>query len=287
MALTSRIDLLSTILLCGFIALTSRVSHAQLVVDYDNFDGQVMIDGNKWFGNEQSGGTDIIRRVQNGELVLAFGAWGNTDSDEGQANLRNRLRFNEDSVDLSSVTTVVFDGTIDALVMQDCPGNPLRANAELRWIREFFNDGSSTGPDDLTGNIGAVMRMIRFPDGTNSIETSIYRCTNADCSEDVDLHGASYATEWSLGEKQVLAVRWEPENDLFRFVLNPFLPGQELIVGSYSGFSDSDPPVGQFMYIGNRVRAPNCTTGRKQAAILSRVDNVQLNPTAILPSESE
>ena len=80
----------------------------------------------------------------------------------------------------------------------------------------------------------------------------------------------------------MLGVQWDPLNDLFTFAVDLGLPSEEVIIGSYNGFNDSTPPVQEFMYIGNRVRVPNCTAGRKRAAILSTIDNVRLNSAAIL-----
>lgn len=283
MALTSNISLLSTISLYGVIALSSGVSHAQAVATYDDFNGQVLIDGNKWFGNEQSGGVDVIRRAENNELVLAFAAYGDTNSDAGQANLRNRLHFEPTTgVDFSSVTTVAFDGTIDLVLAEDCIANPEGASVEIRWIRQFFNDGSSTGPNDAIGDIGAYMRMRVSSNGSTSIAANIYRCTNADCNESTDITFESFPTGFSLGETKMLGVQWDPLNDLFTFAVDLGLPSEEVIIGSYNGFNDSTPPVQEFMYIGNRVRVPNCTAGRKRAAILSTIDNVRLNSAAIL-----
>jgi len=282
MALTSKIGLLLTISFYGVAALLSGVSHAQAVVTYDDFNGQFIIDGNKWYGNEQSGGVDVIRRAENSEVTLAFGAYGDSNSDTGRTNLRNRLHFEPTTgVDLSSVTTVSFDGTIKVALTEDCIANPEGADVELRWIRQFFNDGSSTGPDDATGDIGGFMRMRVNSDGSTTIDTNIYRCTDAPCNESIDITYESFPTGFSLGETKTLGVLWQPSNDLFTFVVDQGLPSQEIIIGSYNGYDDSAPAVQEFMYIGNRVRVPNCSEGRKRAGLLSTIDNVRLNSEAI------
>jgi len=125
------------------------------------------------------------------------------------------------------------------------------------------------------------MQMRVRSNGSTVIDASLYRCTVANCFESIDIFFQSFPTGFSLGETKQLAVKWNPLDDRFIFVVDFGLPSQEVIIASYIGFDDSAPPVQEFMYIGNRVRAPNCTAGRKRAAILSTIDNVLLNPAAI------
>jgi len=271
-------------------------SHAQFV-NYDTFSNG-FIDPNLWAGTSTEGGfgapsAEVIRAVENGQLRLALVSWGNNTSDTGNTVSRQGLQLRQTGTLGGAGSIIAFKVKVtvtDALV-QDCPANPgtegaIRARAQiLGW---FFNDGTSTGATDDTGNAIAGMQLTREADGSNQIQGFFQTCTNANCSTVVTHPGTAvpaFATTWSLNTPVVLKVIWDRTNGTFKFkVKNSLTQAVESHQISYAGIvtDAGSPSNGDFKAIRVHNNVKNCTAGRKQVAMDALFDNVavQRQPVA-------
>ena len=74
-----------------------------------------------------------------------------------------------------------------AAASQDCPTNGATGRARTRIRSMFFNNGTSTGPGDATGDVGAGVQLVRQADGLDAIEWFVFRCDDAPCDASTDL----------------------------------------------------------------------------------------------------
>src|SRR5438093_763730 len=134
-----------------------RQSRPAQVPVHETFDGP-MIDPLIWHGNDSPGvvGTsdlEIRRAIVNGQLQLKLTSYGKTDSNVGQTGFAsNRLRLNNPAL----LTQLRARVTVQQAVAQSCPANTTGSSQpQARLVAAFFNDGSSTGAGDQTGDVQA------------------------------------------------------------------------------------------------------------------------------------
>src|SRR5437899_836358 len=129
---------------------------------YDNFNAE-KIDPNRWVGTQdqqagEEGGIKLIRRIEfdgtEGHLVLSHRVVGGTFTNTGLRISRNRLNFVQDP---SAITAVKFDVKVRDFSMLGCSQNSSFSGVRAGFIEFLFNDGSSTGPQDRTGDIIGIV----------------------------------------------------------------------------------------------------------------------------------
>src|SRR5262245_14540498 len=155
---------------------------------YDNFAGG-FIDPNLWQsisteGSSSAPTAEARRTIEEGALRMSLTSWGNDTSDTGSALSRERLQIKQ----LGTLGGSGFINGLKAKVTvlnaeaQDCVSNVgSSAVARAVLVAFFFNDGSSGGAGDATGDIGVALTMNTSAAG-NQIQASVSRCTNSGCS---------------------------------------------------------------------------------------------------------
>src|SRR5262249_1918926 len=127
---------------------------------FDGFNG-AQINQNIWHGWESSGApgvinTDALRTVKNGQLDLALRSFGSTSSNSGTVNGgRFGLRLNNPG----GLSLLFVQVAVQQFVAQACAANPSSTRPQARVIASFFNDGSSTGTGDQTGDVFGILRV--------------------------------------------------------------------------------------------------------------------------------
>jgi hypothetical protein len=262
-----------------FFVLLPGMGQAQLVL-YDNFNS-ALINPAKWFGSQSQPGaaapmTETSRKIVEGQLLLQVTDYGDNTSDTGRAPTGTQsLRVN----DPSTVTAMQARVTVQGAVAQACSTNTgTTGQARAGIFGDFFNDGSSTGSGDETGDVRASFLLTQQSDGTKIILASVTRCTDAGCDNFTTIDSNTFTKKWAVGAAQTLKIEWDPANDQFFFTLNPGTAGQEGPVSlSYAGFSDADPPGNDRKQLQVQSLPLNCTATRTKASIAARFDNVMLD----------
>jgi hypothetical protein len=136
-----------------------QASHERFGV-YENWAGGSMR-ADRWLGFEQFGGQEVRREVSGTSLHMRFRRQGGTSSDVGWTNppfTSNGLNLaNPAAVDQLRVR---FD--VQSLTLSGCPANTTPSKARVAVIEiGRFNDGSSTGPGDRTGDYLGVLQAVR------------------------------------------------------------------------------------------------------------------------------
>jgi hypothetical protein len=177
------------------------------------------------------------------------------------------------------ITALQATVTITQVEAEGCAANPTATRLRANVVGYFFNDGSSTGPGDATGDILADLRKVRSTNVGDRIEASVIRCTTATCTPFQTLLLQVFPTPWVVGRADTLGLQWDEANDQFVFVVNPKTPTEEMIVLSYRDLlTDTTPPVTDLKQVSVGNAVANCRARRKQGSITATFDNVRVNP---------
>jgi hypothetical protein len=252
---------------------------AQLVL-YDSFVGNT-IDPSKWSGGEAAGTapaptTETIRKIVGGKLQLQQTFYGNTSSDVGApTGGTQRLRI----TDPSGVGAIQAKVAVQKAEAPTCATNAGAVRSRTQLFGAFFNDGSSTGAGDQTGDIESFIEMRLDNSGNRRIRGQINRCDDATCSVRTTLLSVNFVTTWTKGAAKTLRIQWDPANDQFIYTVNPGTAKQEVQTLSYNGIvTDADPAGADRKEIRLNNDPVNCTAGRIKVVTQATFDNVMLGP---------
>ncbi len=257
------------------------VSQAQLVL-YDDFSNP-RIDPAKWQGHEgpgrgKGGNAEAFRRIQNGQLQIILLSYGGTDTDAGRRN----GRFGLEATNPELVTAMQAEVTVMRAVAQDCVANASSSRARAQLIGFFFNDGSSSGAEDRTGDVSANIQSVRDSKTGDRIEANMGRCLDPRCESGDDLAFFLFNSIWVLGQADTLRLEWDAAGEQFIYTVNPGSPVEELVALSYAGLvANAGPPDLDLKRFRINNSGANCTLGRKLAFMQALFDNVELNPEAV------
>jgi hypothetical protein len=253
-------------------------AHAQFAL-YDDFSSGFIRPG-LWEGISTEGTfsaptAETLRLVENGSLHLSLVSRGENTSDTGSVTSRQGLQLRQVGTLGGSGFIIGMKARMTVLdaTVQDCVANPLtggaiRARAML--LGWFFNDGTSSGPTDDTGNIIAGIQLAKEADGSNQIQTFVQRCTNASCGTVANIGGPVLTTTWSPDMPLIAKVVWDQANGKFTFaVTDPVTLAVESAEVVYQGVvADAGPPAnGDFHQVRVQNSVKNCSIGRKEVSM--------------------
>src|SRR5215467_5693842 len=158
-------------------------AQSQAGVIFDPFTGP-KIDPSKWHGFEDSGdtgtgNTETSRSIQNGQFQMSLTSYGATSSNSGQAGFAStRLRLNNPG----GLSVLVVQATVTQATAQACAANASSSEARVRLLGAFFNDGSSTGPNDRKGDVLAEVQMILDSKAGPIFDLTALRCADSQCA---------------------------------------------------------------------------------------------------------
>jgi hypothetical protein len=217
---------------------------------------------------------ETARKIAGGKLEIDLTTWGRTDSNTGSAGTQSSRLAVTNPV---PVTTIQADVTVKSVKAVGCAANTTSTRARAQVIGEFFNDGTSTGPGDRTGDIIGNIQSVRDTLLGDRIEAAITRCTNANCSTITSPAFVTFTASWVRGVANTLSVQWDKPNKQFIYTLNPG-GRQEQHILTYT-FADSAAPVVDFKQVAVSNSAASCTAPPRANAIMKALfDNVMLNP---------
>lgn len=248
---------LTALALC---ALYTPASAIEPLATYDAFNGD-RINPDLWIGTGVNEFTlDVMRAVESGDLRLANRSYGDRTVTGGRVNRNVRLRFSNSN----AVHTVAGLFRVNSLELVGCSvGTGTSTQAEIRIDGYFFNDGTSSGPGDETGDVWIQIRLDRntsstLPAGQMRVTANVFHCQDPVCETGPDLlfDTTSLGTV-NIGETVFLAVIWDADNDRFIFFRNGFAPLSYTYTGDV--VTDANPPGSTFgKTLTNRARVENC-----------------------------
>jgi hypothetical protein len=168
---------------------------------YDDFDGAPFsgprLDPAKWAASSGAGSgsppRDVVREIAEGKLVSKVAGTGVTNDD-----FKSRLRFLNDN----AIKAMRADVTVTEY--QATSGTSVQA----RLTGGFYNDGSSTGSSDSTGNVRAGIRIRSLNGGDLYAHFFVSRINDSLGNTETVLCSDSLGSV-DLGETHTLFVIWD------------------------------------------------------------------------------
>jgi hypothetical protein len=250
-------------------------------------------------GFAPSAALDSVRRVVNGQAQIALTAFNRGMfvirrelAPTGKA--RSGLRLNRPGLaDHSPVVTGFRAAVTVAGMSVERPDpeatcdSPTHNAARVEIFGHFFNDGSSTGPEDLTGDVLAAVRLERrvgpgpglIPDFA---EARVGRCQTSDCRF-VSWQATPLTRAWTVGAAHVLTIVWRPGSNEFTFTLaGGGVAAESLTIPTRAELA---PPRGYAYDLRVETQPTKCDYGSgdnfpQRVSIDARFDNVHLDSAA-------
>jgi hypothetical protein len=214
------------------------------------------------------------------QLMLRSGHLGTGGNAGSAGEGRQRLIVARDDIQSGDPSVVGMRTriTVTGMATPGCPtsadpvlfANQTRSRAALLGF--YFNDGSSTGPTDFTGDIVAGIQLEQRSTDGKLIVGFISRCDNAACSTSTTQKFVNFTRKWALNVAVPLTVVWERANN--RFV---YTAGTEIHTLTYDDIplSDALPPVLLLYDLRVSDVLANCSTAIR-AAVTARFDFLHL-----------
>ena len=271
---------LFTVLL-GTLVLTSRPGQAghEAFGVYDDW-SQPTIRSDRWRGVEDFGGQEVKREVQGDTLQMRFRLEGGTVSDTGAFFADNFLLVTNPL----AVDQLAAEFQVKALTVTGCPANPTASRARAaRLPITRFNDGTSTGLGDRTGDHFGLIVARRDSDATEApgillVSGSVLRCTDSGCTDTSDVAFIVLPQTVQVGEPFTLRLIWD--QPMRRFLLGV---GTDPDVPLNYAASDAAPAVLPFAGVQIAHTAANCRAGPPVVDAETEVGVVHTNVSAIIP----
>lgn len=253
---------------------------AQFIL-YSDFGGSA-IDPSKFFVNDTIGGsstptTETLHILQRGRLRQLITQYGGVGSSSGRAMGAGRLSID----DPTGITAMQARVIVTRAEAQACATNAETSFGSAEVNGRFFNDGTSTGAGDQTGEISAVTRKVFDAVAGAVIEAGIFRCVDASCSATSSVVPVqTFNTGWAFNKAHTMTLLWDPANDRFLHSVKPVFGPEETVILSYAGIlpSDTDPPV---LTVGTdnlvvRALTANCAGDRKRVVMEALFDDLMI-----------
>jgi hypothetical protein len=262
-----------------------------------------VIRADRWQSGSQFGGGEVAREVRvdavgTPYLALRLRQGGQTTDNVGaRFGSHNHLQFTApEKISRLEVRAKIVKGKLSS----HCPlnGSTTSEVTGLEFLWPAFNDGSSTGPFDRTGNVQPNMRAVRRadtldPPGVFRLEGGVCRCPDASCN----ITGApGQCTGFGGGQLPAVqvgvpfTVRLVHETVAKTFVASVVAPGNPTAVMPYPTSVPASPSilpaVLPFGYVQVFGVAANCTVasgGPKEFDVETQVFAVRTNVEAVVP----
>jgi hypothetical protein len=189
------------------------------------------------------------------------------------------------------VTTLRASVTVAAVTAD--PPNPAWCGADGSQARvqvfgHFFNNGNSTGPGDLTGDVFALVSLVRGTQDTsagpvvrNYVEARMGSCGSPGCR--IRSGAVAFTRSWTVGVPHVLTITWQPASKRFAFTVTGGGVPAETRTLAYTS-EVTAPPRGYAYDLRVESQPGFCSNGEEfiyeTVSIEARFDNVRLNSAA-------
>jgi hypothetical protein len=261
-------------------------AQAQTLTKYDDFNGP-LLDQTKWVV-VNDGGDDVESleggmKIQKGKLIFFNRAFGGIGSNTGMQFMQRELVIKEGSAYDTMETSV----QIMSYQITGCAANSLGSIASVRIGGYFFNDGTSSGEGDLTGNYFAYINLYRYSnsnddDGLWRATAKVYRCEDAACTSSLaSLIGDDFFSNQQIKVKKKvrLFIQLNKTTNQFNFQVGSAKKGPQASIG-YSA-DDTNGPRGDYGGL-KRIEVShglaNCTAGPTTGWIDAVFDYVAVGP---------
>lgn len=238
---------------------------------YDDF-REALIDPARWTPNVINARNiyEMGRQISGGQLVELLLVNGGNRGDVGAAIGRHELRFVR-----TDFTALLFDATMLTYAVTGCPTSGSQASVvSVSAPVTLFNDGTTTGGSDQTGDIVARLEISRASNATDPPEvlqtlSQLTRCADSTCATR-EFIGAVSLGPVAVGQRNTFAFFWDAFNKLVAFWKNAE-PPQLIPYPQNIAFRRS------YRALGLSASAANCTAAPRPVALVhAAIDNVTI-----------
>lgn len=289
--------LVSRLLMLGVVVLAlPAIASAQTFTIYDQFKGP--LSAALWGGFEANTNFAVISNTESRravvrpdplvanrflQLTLVTGHPG-TVINTGAAGVGQQiLRVMRDDIVSGDVAVT---GLRTKLVMASaaasaCPSGDTSTLARARMLASFFNDGSSAGPGDATGDILAELNVELQTSTSGAVTRTITalmtRCEDALCNS-AETVSETFTRRWKIGVPVPLAVVWDRANGRFVYTAGGGTTVEQHAI-SYAPSAVAGPSVLNFHDLRVANTLPACATAVR-ATTTARFDFLQVSTEA-------
>jgi hypothetical protein len=246
---------------------------------YENWNGS-QIRADRWRGRSDLA-LEVKREIAKSQLVMRYRVAGSTSSNTGFINGYHRIY----AMNASNINQIEADIKIKSSTITGCAENPGSTRIRPAAISlNKFNDGSSTGQEDMTGD--HIVRVLvnresvsSDPPGIFTTQAFLFSCTDSDCINGVSIAQALDMGKVRAGKWFTLRAIWDESNNRFLVRLNN---GPDVIL-SYDSKLNSGPANTPFADVRMQMVAGNCVDGPTEMEAEIIVDQVRTNESAVIP----
>jgi hypothetical protein len=290
------------LLLCGALLALLGAARASESIEpwgiFEDWKGQPrVIRGDRHRGDVGFGGQETKTQLVGSKLQMRQRIEGSQASDTGRRTVANRLYALTGFLpftDPSAIRQIEVEASVQKYTMGACTVNedPGVTSTRVRYIQillALFNDGTSTGPGDFTGDVFATLQAIRDAVSVDAkdvfrVEAFLDRCLDAPCNSTTTLSVATLGFVNGKKSKKFRLIA-DPANDQ---VVAEFEDSKEFasVNVSYAGMNDSSAAVDPFARYGVSVSAAGCTPasgGPTQADVETTIGAIRTNQSAVVP----
>ncbi len=269
-------------------ALNSVFSGLDPLTGYDDFNSKkyngckYCIDSDNWSGRERGDhNAEISRQVRQKKLHMTLRSWGNSDSDSGTEDGRNRVQF-RNSLDMSGAC---FVPRVRKYKLKNCAANSDDGRVRIRYLGNFYDtDNADSGEED--GLVYAGIRMQRYGDsgdksGLFEVSAWAQECEGADCDTDawstydgIDDPDLDFGTVNAGKNKKAMCIGYDRDNHELVFAFGKITRVVNLADHGLPAFGDNVELEESWHVIELRNDTENCTAGVQHGYIDADVDNV-------------
>ncbi len=174
---------------------------------------------------------------------------------------------------------------VDSYAVTGCEANPLTTRVRPVAISlSKFNDGSSTGPADMTGDhfVRVIVNREAFttdPEGMLTVQAFLFRCIDSVCSNAISSIFNLDMGKVLVGEPFSLRARWNAATNRFLVRLNDNPP----VVLEYPSNLNAGPAAVPFADVRMQSVNANCTAGPTVTDAQIKVREILTNVSAVIP----
>ena len=142
-------------------------------------------------------------------------------------------------------------------------------------IASFFNDGSSGGAGDETGDVLGIIQMVQDSNSGPEISMDVVRCSDSTCSNTTDVGTGffTFAKKWVADQPHTLLLFWDAANNQISGFVDFNTAGQESHAISYTPLSDGSAPGFDFKDLRIQNVIANCAAGAVEGAMEAFFEN--------------
>jgi hypothetical protein len=271
------IGLLLAILMPGLS--TKALSQVEPFGVYENWKNPE-IRADRWRTGRNDDSLEVKREIKGNRLEMGYRVMGSIASNTGALSAQNRL-FTKNP---SAITQIETDFKVVSLFTDRCQANPNSTRVRPAAIDlNKFNDGSTTGGTDMTGDHFVRVLVNREADSSDSegvltASAFLFRCSDPVCGNASSSVFNLDMGKVSVGKKFTLRIMWDNLNNLFIVGFN-----DDDFILSYDPNLNKRPAQSPFATIRMTMVPGNCTAAPIETEATTDVREIRTNISAVIP----